>query len=99
MDYRPPQTYPCGVSGVGDPYMPCVRMRRGGELRQTFYNGDFGEMDVVALARQDTCPAATVQLEMCLGVAHDPPFSCQQYNMPYRSQDEYYPYTVANQLG
>ncbi len=74
-------------------------MRQFGELRQTFYSDNFGEMDVVAVARQDTCPAATVQLEMCLGVAHDPPFSCQQYNMPYRSQDEYYPYTVANQLG
>jgi hypothetical protein len=48
------------------------------------------EMDVVALARQDTCPADTVQFELCLGVAHDPPFACRQYNMPYKSQDEYY---------
>jgi len=23
-------------------------------------------------------------------VAHDPPFSCEKYNMPYKSQDEYY---------
>jgi hypothetical protein len=89
-DYRPPQTYPCGVSGGGDPYMPCVRMQQFGELRQTFYSDNYGEMGVVALARQDTCPADTVQLEMCLGIAHDPPFDCRQYNMPYKSQDEYY---------
>jgi hypothetical protein len=90
-DYRPPQTYPCGVSGGGDPYMPCFRIRRFGELRQRFYNQDYCEIDVVALARQDTCPAEAVQFELCLAVgANDTPFDCRQYNMPHNSQDEYY---------
>jgi hypothetical protein len=84
---RPPQTFMCEWD---DPYYPCVRMRQFGELRQTFYNDNYGQMIVAALARQDTCPADTVQLELCLGVAHDPPFSCEKYNMTYNSQDEYY---------
>ena len=83
---RPSQTFMCEWD---DPYYPCVRMRQFGELRQTFYSDNYGEMDVVALARQDTCPADTVQFELCLGVAHDAPFSCVKYNMPYNSQDEY----------
>jgi hypothetical protein len=88
--YRPPQTYPCGSSGGGDPYMPCFRVRQFGELRQTFMNDNYGQMLVVALARQDTCPAEAVQFEMCLGRDRDTPFDCRQYNMPHNSQDEYY---------
>ena len=70
--------------------MPCFRIRRFGELRQRFYNQDYGEIDVVALARQDTCPAEAVQFELCLGRDRDTPFNCRQYNMPHNSQDEYY---------
>jgi len=47
-------------------------------------------MDVVALARQDTCPADTVQFELCLGRAHDAPFSCVKLNMPYSNADDPY---------
>jgi hypothetical protein len=84
---KPVYTWLCEDGQQYDPYAPCVRMRVNGEMWQTFYNDNYGEIDVVALARQDTCPADTVQLEMCLGIAHDPPFACQQYNMPYKSQD------------
>jgi hypothetical protein len=61
-------------------------------MRQTFYNDNYGQMLVVALARQNTCPADTVQIEMCLavGAAHDEPFDCQRYNMAYNEQGQYF---------
>jgi hypothetical protein len=34
------------VQAAGATLMPCVRMRRGGELRRTFYSGDWCDREL-----------------------------------------------------
>jgi len=87
---KPVYTWLCEDGQQYDPYAPCVRIRANGEMRQTFMNDNYGQMVVVAVAQQNNCAVDTVQFALCLGVAHDPPFDCQYYNMGYNEQKEYY---------
>jgi len=51
---------------TGDPEAPCVRLRLFGEIRQTFESPGYGTLYVAADARQTTCPANTVYVQLCL---------------------------------
>jgi len=71
-----------------DPDAPCVRLRLFGEMRQAFESPGYGTLYVTANARQTTCPANTVYIQLCLENAQYGRMSWV-WPLPYGGMSEY----------
>jgi hypothetical protein len=59
-----------------------------GEIRQTCQSPDYGTLYVAAFARQTTCPANTVYVQLCLESAQYGRM-CQAWPLPYGDGQEF----------
>jgi hypothetical protein len=72
-----------------DPDAPCIRLRMFGEIKQTFEMPYYGSIAVVVIARQTTCPANTVYVQLCLE-SEQYGHMCNIFPLPYSDEDMYY---------
>jgi hypothetical protein len=60
-----------------------------GEIRQAFQSPDYGTLYLAAVARQTTCPANTVYVQLCLE-SEQYGRMCNVFPLPYSNEDMYY---------
>jgi hypothetical protein len=77
------------LCSASDPYAPCVRLGIFGEIKQTFEMPYYGSIAVVVIARQATCPANTVYVQLCLE-SEQYGHMCNIFPLPYSDEDMYY---------